>query len=337
MSRLVVIALTLLAPLGASADAIRVCATTSSLGSLVREIGGDDVSLTVFAKGTEDPHFVEPRPSFIKALSRADLLVLNGMDLELGWLPPLVRNARNARVLPGAPGYLDASVAIEPLEVPAEYSRALGDVHPYGNPHYLLDPLNAQAVAALMRDRLSEIRPVERGSFSARYDAFARRVGAALVGETLAERYDVAKLARLAEHGKLGPFLDGQGEADLLGGWLGELRPLGGVKAVADHNLWPYFARRFRVDVIGFLEPKPGVPPTTRHLGELIEQMRHHEVKLVLSAAYYDPAHARLVSQQTGARVVPVAHEVGGRGGTDHYLDMVAYNVRQLAGRDGGP
>jgi ABC-type Zn uptake system ZnuABC Zn-binding protein ZnuA len=334
--RSIAIATLMLVGAGASAEPLEVCATTTSVGSLVREVGGEDVSLTVFAKGPEDPHFVEPRPSFIKKLSRADLLVLNGMELELGWLPSLLQGARNARVLRGARGYLDASSAIAPLEVPAEFDRSLGDVHPYGNPHYLQDPLNGLAVARLLRDRLSEIRPARAEAFAARYEDLARRIGKGLVGEKLAGRYDVAKLALLAEHGELESFLESQGESAYLGGWLGLLRGRWGTKAAADHNLWPYFARRFGLRMVGYLEPKPGIPPTTTHLRRLIEQMRAGEVRLILSAAYYNPAHSRFVSEQTGARVAHVAHAVGARPGTESYPKLVDYNVRQLVGNDAG-
>jgi ABC-type Zn uptake system ZnuABC Zn-binding protein ZnuA len=321
----------------AQAEPLAVCATTASLGSLLREVGGEDVAGTVFAKGTEDPHFVEPRPSFIKKLNRADLLVLNGMDLEIGWLQPLIQGARNPRARPGAVGYLDASTAIEPLEVPTgAVDRSMGDVHVYGNPHYLLDPLNGLAVARLIRDRLSELRPERADAFAERYEDFALRVGESLVGAELARKYDAEKLALLAERERLIPFLESQGEAAQLGGWLGLLHPRYGTPAVSDHRLWVYFARRFGLQMVGTLEPKPGVPPTTRHLRQLIEQMRAQDVKLILSASYYDPAHARFVAENTGARVAAVAQDVGARDGTDSYLAMVDYNVREVLGSDGG-
>lgn len=326
---LVLLTVLALAPGGAAA--IQVCATTTDLGSLVHEVGGDDVELTVFAKGTEDAHFVEPRPSFVRKLSGADLLVLNGMDLEIGWLPALVQNARNGRVLPAGPGYLDASRAIEALEVPGDaVDRSRGDVHAYGNPHYLLDPLNGLAVARLIRDRLRVLDPPNADGYDARLASFERRLRAALVGAPLAVNHDVVELARLAARAELRDFLVAEGHLDELAGWLGRTLPGFGVRAVADHNLWVYFARRFGVRMIGYLEPKPGVPPTTRHLQQLIEQMRAEGVKLIFSAAYYDPRHTRFVAEATGARVVEVAHQVGARPGTDDYLAMIGYNVRQL-------
>jgi zinc/manganese transport system substrate-binding protein len=311
---------------------LQVAATVPELGSLVREIGGDQVTVTVFAKGTEDSHFVEAKPSFIKVLSQCDLYVQMGMELEMGWAPVLLQNARNGRVLPGTRGYLDASTAITSLDVPTgPVDRSMGDVHPAGNPHYLLDPVNGLKVARLIRDKLIELRPERRHAFEQRYDAFRQRFGIALVGETLAQKYDPEKLAILDEAGKLADFLKTQGDAGQLGGWLGVLRPYHGAKVVADHNLWPYFARRFGLSVVAFLEPKPGLPPTTKHLNEVIELMRAQRITVVLANPYFDPRAAQLVAQQTGARLVKMAHQVGARPGTDDYLQMVDYNVRQLA------
>lgn len=310
---------------------LRVAATVPELGSLTREIGGEQVQVFVFAKGTEDPHFVEARPSFIKELSLADVYVQVGMELETGWAPVLLQNARNSKVLPNALGFIDASTVITPLDIPAvTVDRSLGDVHARGNPHYLSDPLNGLQVARLLRDRLSAVRPTHKAAFEERYIAFRQRLGAALVGEPLAQKYEVEKLALLAENGRLHSFLQSQGEASLLGGWLGQMLPYAGSKAVADHNMWPYFARRFGLTVIGFMEPKPGLPPTTQHLQELIQRMQAEQVPLILASAYYDPRHAQFLAQHTGAKVVTMAHQVGAREGTDDYLRMVDYNIRRL-------
>jgi ABC-type Zn uptake system ZnuABC Zn-binding protein ZnuA len=319
------------------AKPIAVCATVPDLGSLAREVGGNQISVTVFAKGTEDAHFIEAKPSFIKALSQCDLYIQVGMDLEIGWAPVLLQNARNAAVLPGGWGYIDASRVIQRLEVPTgPVDRSMGDVHPLGNPHYLLDPLNGLKVVRLIRDKLIELRPDRKPYFDDRFISFHLRLGAALVGETLAKKYDVEKLALLYEHGKLAPFLKGQGEASLLGGWLGKMLPYFGTKVVADHNLWPYFARRFGIAVIGFMEPKPGIPPTTKQLGALVDLVRAERVGAVLTVSYYDPRHARFISHQTGARIVNLAHQVGARDGTDDYLTMTDYNVREMAAALGG-
>lgn len=338
-ARLVVLGLVLAAltsstlPLAAqgTAGTLRVAATVPELGSLVREVGGDEVEVTVFAKGTEDPHFVEPKPSFIRVLNQADLFIQVGMDNEIGWAPVLLQNAANPHVLPGARGFLDASTVIAPLEVPTgPVDRSMGDVHPAGNPHYLTDPLNGLSVATLIRDKLIELRPARRSYFEERYDTFRQRLGVAMVGETLAKTYDFERLALLYEYGRLAQFLTQQGHEAQFGGWLGMMLPYYHTKVVADHNVWPYFARRFGMTIAGVMEPRPGIPPTTRHLGELVNVMKAERIGIVLAVPYYDPRHAQFISQHTGATVVNVAHQVGARAGTDDYLATIDYNVQQL-------
>lgn len=274
---------------------LRVCATTPDLGDLVRQVGGDEVSVTVFAKGAEDPHFIEAKPGFITQLSRADLYVETGLELEVGWAPVLLKNARNARVLPGSPGYLDASQAITPLEIPqGPVDRSMGDVHPGGNPHFLLDPHSGLAVARLIADRLAELRPEKADYFRQRLQDFAQAL----------------------EKG--------------MKEWEAELAPWRGAQVVADHNMWPYFADHYGLQVVAFLEPKPGLAPTTRHLGDVVGKMKAEQIKVVLNSPYFDPRHAAFVQRETGARVAALAHQVGSRPGTDTYLDLMAYNVKEL-------
>jgi ABC-type Zn uptake system ZnuABC Zn-binding protein ZnuA len=311
---------------------LRVCATTPDLGSLATTIGGTEVEVSVFARGTEDPHFLEARPSFIKSLSQAQLLLVNGLDLEVGWLPPLLAGARNAAVQPGGRGYFDASRFVEPLEVATgTIDRAAGDVHPYGNPHYLLDPVNGLEVAEAIRDTLERLRPGARQGFTDRFEAFRARLGTLMLGERLGAKYPVDKVAELHALGKLDAFLEAQHETALLGGWFGALRGARGTKVVADHGVWPYFARRFGIDIVELLEPRPGYPPTTKHLQALIERMRTDHVRLILAAAYYDPRHARFVAEHSGATVVSMANQPGVRPGTDDYLGMIDYDVRAVA------
>lgn len=315
----------------AQAAPLRVVATVPDLGTLAQEIGGEQVSVVVCAKGTEDPHFVEAKPSFVKALSQADVYLQTGLELETGWAPVLLQQARNSRILPGAPGYIDASAVITPLAVPTgPVDRSMGDVHAGGNPHYLLDPLQGLRVAQHLRETFSTLRPDQQSTFAARYHAFQQRLGVALVGEALAQKYEAGKLALLFQHGRLGAFLQAHQESALLGGWLGQLLPYHGTAVVVDHDLWPYVAQRFGLTVRGLLEPKPGVPPTTKHLQALVQTMRAERIGVLLASAYYDPRHAQFLAQQTGVRVVPMAHQVGARPGTETYLGMVDYNVRQL-------
>lgn len=317
-----------------AAEPIRIVATVAELGSIAEAIGGDRVQVTVLAKPTEDPHFVTPRPSFIRLLNRADMYLQLGMEMESGWAPVLIGNARNREVLPGAQGYLDTSVAVTPLEVPiTPVDRTMGDVHPLGNPHYMADPIAGLRVARLIRDRLIQLRPAERTYFENLYREFANRIAQALVGSTLADKYGISgveKLARLHERGRLGNFLASQGELSELGGWLGRMLPHYGIKVVDDHNVWPYFARRFGIDIVGHMEPKPGIPPTTKHLKALVDLMRAEQVKLILTSVYFDPRHAQFLAKNTGATVVAMANQAGAKRGTEDYVAMVDYNVSQL-------
>jgi len=185
-------------------------------------------------------------------------------------------------------------------------------------------------VARLIRDRLGELRPEDRAFFNERYSSFRGRLAAAMVGESLAAQYDFEKLATLFEHGKLRSFLAAQGQENLLGGWLGAMSPYFGVKLVADHNLWPYFARRFGIQVVGFMEPKPGISPTTKHLAGLIGMMQAQGVKIILAAPYYDPRHAKFLAERTGAKIARMAHQVGALDEAHDYLRMIDYNVRQV-------
>ncbi len=320
--------------LAASAETampLKVCATIPDLGQLAQEVGGEEVAVTVFTRGVQDPHFLEARPSFIKELSRADLFIAVGLDLEHAWAPALAQGARNARVLPGAAGFLDASSAIVPLDAPSGIvDRSLGDVHARGNPHYLLDPVAGLQVVRAIRNRLQQLRPEKKDYFSSRCDDFSKRLGAALVGERLAGLYDAEKLAALAQHGKLVDFLRGQKQEALLGGWIGRLERSRGAAVVADHNLWPYFARRFGLRVVGTLEPKPGIAPTTRHLGEMAKLMKVEKVRAVLTAPYFNVRHARVVADETGSAILEMAHQCGGRPGTDSYLALIEHNVAAI-------
>jgi len=318
----------------ARAQTLQVCTSVPDLADLVRQVGGQRVSVTAFAKGTEDPHFLEAKPSFVKSLNRANLLVMVGLSLEAGWSPVVLQNARNGAVLPGSPGYLEAAAAIRPLDVPTgPIDRSMGDVHPGGNPHFLLDPICGLQVARLICDRLSQLEPGQKAYFEERYEAFGRRLGEDLVGPQLARKYkidDYPKLALLFEYQKLEPYLKSQQEDRLLGGWLGQMLPYHGTKVVDDHTLWPYFARRFGLQIVAHLEPKPGIPPTTQHLASVVQIMRAQRVRLIFASPYFDLRHAQFVASNTGAAVVPMAHQVGSRAGADDYLAMVDYNVRQV-------
>lgn len=334
MKQLYLLILTLLAAcIVQAAEPLQVVATVPDLGDLVARIGGDEVEVTVLVKGPEDPHFLQARPSLIKAVSQADLFVMVGLELEAGWAPVLLRSSRNGAIQPGQPGYLDASTAIVPLhDHSGLVDRSAGHVHAMGNPHYLLDPINGLRVAELICDRLTALRPTGTERFHERCDAFRGELGRRLVGQYLAEKYDIGKLAAVFSQGKLEAFLEQTGERDKLGGWLGQLVPEGRIQAIDDHAMWTYFAKRFRIEILAHLEPKPGLTPTTRHLASVVETVEKEAVPVILTAAYFPARHAQFVSQRTGAVTLAMCHQVQGRPEADTYLEMIDYNVTTLVG-----
>lgn len=313
---------------------LRVCATTPDLSSLAAAVGGDAVAVTTFVQGPQDPHFLEARPSMIKQLNQADALIEVGLELEIGWLPLLVDNARNAKVLRGSPGRIDASTVIDKLSVPtADLDRSSGDIHAGGNPHFCADPRCGLLVAALLRDRFTALRPQQQARFAANFERFEQQLCTAMVGAEVAKLYDhdADQLAQLFARGKLAALLQAQGDLDKLGGWFAAMQPFRGRKVVADHDLWPYFADRFGLQVVGFFEPKPGIAPTTSHLETLIQRMRADKVDTILSTPYFAPQHAAFVARATGAKIAAMAHQVGSRAGCDDYIGCVDHNVRAVA------
>lgn len=311
-------------------DPLRVCATVPELGDLTRAVGGEQVSVVVFTKGTEDPASAVPTPGFIKALMRADLYVQLGLGLEAGWAPQLLRSAGNSGIMPGAPGYVDASNVL-PVSASRVGLPARSEVDAA---YYLLDPLNGLRVAALIRDKLIELRPEQRETFTRRYTAFARELASRLVGAELAQVYgpeDIERLAELFEHDNLGTFLEARGQLSRLGGWFGQMYPHYGDLAVVDSKVWRYFARRFGLKIVGEIEPNPGIAPTTKHLRELVRTMREANIKLAIVTVYYDPRHTKFLTKQTGAQFVALAHRIGSVPEARDYLSMLDFDVQQLA------
>ena len=312
----------------AHAEPLRVAATTPDLASLVESVGGDQVEVTAFVRGGQDPHFIQARPSFIRVLSRADLFVRVGLRLEAGWVPSLVRSARNGRIQPGSTGDLDASAVIPRLGVlVGTIDRSMGDVHAQGNPHYLADPVNGIRVARAIRDRLIRLRVEEAPFFEARAADFERTLLTRLLGEAWVIEYGAPVLA---EAMLAGAMPEGADESKL-GGWLRAMRTPQNRAVVADHDLWPYFAKRFGIEVVGFLEPLPGITPTTKHLSAIAELMNARGIRAILSASYFHPRYARKLAKATGAQVIEMANQVGAREGVDDYLGMIDWNVRQVA------
>jgi len=315
-----------------AAEPLRVAVSTPDVASLARQIGGEDVGVFCFSKGPEDPHVVEILPSFVKELQQAELFIQVGLGIENAWLRDLMTAAANEQVKPGAPGNLNLGTGVRRLNDDDGAGAVPGSFHEEGNPHYLLDPVEGLKASRLICDQLVALRPGSKANFDARHARFVKAWANAYFGETLAARANLGTLEDFesadALEAELATLVKRATPND---GIAGLLAPFRGTAIVGDHDLWPYFARRCGLDVLGYLEPSPGVPPTTRHLGELIGKMKEAKVRVILTAPYFDQRHGRFVSERTGAKVVPMAHQTGGRPGTSEYLDMVIYNATQLA------
>jgi ABC-type Zn uptake system ZnuABC Zn-binding protein ZnuA len=312
----------------AAGATLRLCVSTPDIESLAKEVGGPRVTVFCFSTGPQDPHEIEIRPSFARELDAAHLFVQAGLGLENAWLKNLLRPVKNDAVKPGGPGNLNAGRLVRPLEgeagqpVPNSY-------HEEGNPHYLLDPIEGLKAARALRDRLAQLRPEWKGEFDARYESFRRKLTVLLAGEECADD-DAEKLALDFERATTPEALRALLAEHKLGGWLGALAAHRGQPVVGDHDLWPYFARRTGLEVVGYLEPSPGVPPTTRHLRDLVGRMKQRNVRVLLTAPYFEQRHAQFVAKNTGVKILPMCHQTGGRDGTDHYLLMLRHNFEQV-------
>ena len=279
----------------AFAQKLNVVTTTADLASLTREVGGDRVDVRSIARGYQDPHFVEPKPSFLLLLRKADLLEVVGLDLETGWLPPLLDQSRNPKIRPGSRGYLDVSTGVEILDRPTgTVNRSMGDVHALGNPHYWIDPANAIRIAIQISNRLSQLRPKDAAYFAARLDTFKKRMN------------DANKK------------------------WTAMLAPYRGAKIVTYHNSWPNFTRRYGLNVVGFVEPKPGVPPSPSHTFELINLMKAQKVKAILVEPYFDLKTPKSIAERTGANLLVMYPSVGARPELDDYFKLFDRNITEL-------
>jgi zinc/manganese transport system substrate-binding protein len=293
---LATIAMCLLMTVPARAQSkLNVIATTEDLASIAREVGGDHITIDSIAKGYQDPHFVEAKPSFILKLQKADLLILVGRDLEIGWLPPLIQQSRNSRIQVGADGYLDASLQAQILEVPTgTVSRAEGDVHPLGNPHYWMDPENGKIIAQEIFDKLAKFRPNERAYFEQNLNSFRSRL------------------------------------ADAQKRWTAMMAPYKGTKIVTYHRSFPNFAERFGLDIVGYVEPKPGIPPTPQHTLDLINQMKKANVKIVLVEPYFDLKTPNAIGRGAEAEVLVMPPSVGGVKEATDYFKLFDYDLNLL-------
>jgi zinc/manganese transport system substrate-binding protein len=278
-----------------AAGPLKVITTTEDLASIAREVAGDKATVESLSRGYQDPHFVEAKPSFVLKLNKADLLIAVGRELEIGWLPPLITQARNAKIQQGGSGYLDASLNARILEIPTgQITRAMGDVHPSGNPHYWLDPENGKRIAKAAAQKLSALDPANAAHYARRAADFESRLTAAQ--------------AR----------------------WTATMAPYKGIKVVTYHRSWPNFTERFGLDVIGYVEPKPGIPPSPRHTIALIQEMKRQNVKLILVEPYFDLKTPNSIARETGARVVVLPPSVGGEKEITDYIKLFDYDLKML-------
>ena len=278
---------------------VRVVTSLPDFAAITKEIGGDKVEVKSIGKGYQDPHFVDAKPIFIRDLNRADLLIYQGLDLEIGWLPVLITGSRNSKITGlSSPGRLDASTLITNiLEVPTtKIDRSMGDIHPFGNPHYLLDPRNGILVAKGIAERLGQIDTENASFYEANFKQFADRL-----------------IKKISE-------------------WEAQLAPFKGTKIVAYHKSWNYFANWAGFDEVEWIEPKPGIPPTPSHVAELIESMKNENVKLVIAESYYPQKTARIIAEKTGTEFLVLPSSVGAREGIDTYMELFDTIVNDLTG-----
>ena len=275
---------------------VRVVTTTPDLAAIVRDIGGDFVVVKSIARGNQDPHYVQAKPSFMRTMNQADLLIYTGLELEVGWLPLLIQGARNPKIRPGALGHLDASVGIKRLEIPdGKLDRSMGDVHPEGNPHYMLDPRNGLIVGQTIADKLSQIDPENAEGYQKNLALFQKKL---------------------------------QAKIEM---WEARLRGLQGKQIVTYHKLWEYLTDWLHLKIVSQVENKPGIPPSPRHVAELVVRMKANDIILLLSSDYSAPKPAERVAQQAGAKLIVLPASVGGREGIETYADLFEVIVSQLA------
>ncbi len=325
------LALTLTA--NASAEPIRVVSSLPVYASIAELIGGDRVEVSSIARGDEDAHFVKPKPSYALMLKRADLFITTGLDLEL-WAPVLIDKSRNRKIRRGEAGWVSASEGVPLLDVPETVDRSAGDVHVYGNPHVFTSPLNAKLVAGNIAAGLKRVDPAGTADYDANLAAFVERIDQAMYGPELVELLGAATLDPLARQGKLIDFLSareyhGQKLIEHLGGWLGRGRAFRGRQAVAYHKNWVYFTELFGLEIHDYVEPKPGIPPSARHVKALIDHIQSEDIQVLLAATYFSHSQVETIAERTGCRAVQVPLGTGIQG-ADDYFQLVDLWVDRL-------
>ena len=318
-----------------AAEPIRIVTSLTTYGAIAREIAGDRGTVTSIAQGDEDPHFVQPKPSFVAVLRDADLFVTTGLDLEL-WVPALLDRANNRKVSEGGAGYVTAYTGITLLEVPTSLNRAEGDIHADGNPHIHTDPLNAIIIARNILTGLQRVSPADASYFSDREKDFEKRVLEATMGTDLVGILTPATAYTLLQNDKLMGFLaatkyQGKPLLDRLGGWLKTAEVFRGKEIACYHKEWAYFGHRFQVTCAEYIEAKPGIPPTPRHVEEVIALMKERKIPVLFASNYFNRNQIEQVAEKTGARAVVIPENTHGAPGVETYFDLMNTWINGLA------
>jgi ABC-type Zn uptake system ZnuABC Zn-binding protein ZnuA len=338
VTAILVAAALLAAPATAPAQAappLKVVTSLTTYGAIAREILGDKGTVTSIAQGDEDPHFVQPKPSFVAVLRDADVFVTTGLDLEL-WVPPLLDRAGNRKVSEGGPGYVTAYTGIHLLEVPTSLSRSEGDIHQDGNPHIHTDPINAIIIARNILTGLRRVSPENAAYFTQREQDFELRVLEATIGPDLVNLLTAPVAYELIKSDKLYDFLgqkqyQGKPLLDRLGGWMKESQVFRGKEIACYHKEWAYFSDRYKVTCAEYIEAKPGIPPTPGHVQEVIAEMKQRKILVLFASNYFDRNQIRQVAQRTGAQPVIVPENTNGAPGVNTYFDLMNAWVNGLA------
>jgi zinc/manganese transport system substrate-binding protein len=341
ISALLVSAALLTGPAGASPvlrheeAPLKVVTSLTTYGAIAREILGDKGSVTSIAQGDEDPHFVQPKPSFVAVLRDADLFVTTGLDLEL-WVPPLLDRAGNRKVSEGGPGYVTAYTGIQLLEVPTSLSRSEGDIHADGNPHIHTDPVNGIIIARNILTGLRRVSPENAAYFTQREQGFEQRVLQATIGTDLVGVLTPPVAFDLLKSDKLYDFLStkqyqGKPLLERLGGWMKTAQVFRGKEIACYHKEWAYFSNRYKVTCVEYIEAKPGIPPTPGHVQEVIALMKERKIPVLFASNYFDRNQIQQVAQRTGAQAVIVPENTNGAPGVDTYFDLMNAWVNGLA------
>jgi zinc/manganese transport system substrate-binding protein len=278
----------------ANAGVIKVVTTTTDTRSITEWIGGNKVSVSSIATGYQNPHFVDPKPSYIISLAKADMFVTLGLDLETGWSPQLLSSSRNTKIQKGAAGYVDASQGVGLLQVPGAVNRGEGDIHIYGNPHYWLDPLNGKVIARNITNGLERVDPSNKAFYEANFQSFLKKID------------------------------------DKMKEWSARMAPYKGTKIIAYHNEWVYFEKRFGLEIIDFMEPKPGIPPSPSQLVKVIKEIKANNIRVIISSPYFSTSSSGIVTKQTGCKAITLGTSVGAFDSIKNYFDLFDYDLNTL-------